>query len=89
MENQFPGNFMQFAERALTMRASQGWPSGLGSELIIRLRQVRPLHPGFSQHNPSASPPSLYHRAGTGLAGGVGVIGRAIGGGAAKGGSTA
>ena len=25
----------------------QGWPSGLGSELIIRLRQVRFLHPGF------------------------------------------
>ena len=26
----------------------QGWPSGLGSELIIRLRQVRFLHPGLS-----------------------------------------
>lgn len=26
----------------------QGWPSGLGSELIIRLRQVQLLHPGFS-----------------------------------------
>lgn len=26
---------------------AQGWPSGLGSELIIRLRQVRLLHPGL------------------------------------------
>ncbi len=26
----------------------QGWPSGLGSELIIRLRRVQLLHPGFS-----------------------------------------
>ena len=25
----------------------QGWPSGLGSELIIRLRRVQLLHPGF------------------------------------------
>ena len=25
----------------------QGWPSGLGSELIIRLRQVQLLHPGL------------------------------------------
>lgn len=25
----------------------QGWPSGLGSELIIRLRRVQLLHPGL------------------------------------------
>ena len=28
--------------------ADQGWPSGLGSELIIRLRQVRLLYPGLT-----------------------------------------
>lgn len=29
------------------METFQGWPSGLGSELIIRLRQVQLLHPGL------------------------------------------
>ncbi len=30
------------------MNKAQGWPSGLGNELIIRARQVQLLHPGLS-----------------------------------------
>ncbi len=31
----------------MLLKVDQGWPSGLGNELIIRARQVQLLHPGF------------------------------------------
>ncbi len=48
--DQIRNSSYNIAELRVTETRDQGWPIGLGSELIIRVRRVQLLHPGLNLH---------------------------------------